>query len=55
LGGLILQGKGFALDIPRQKACTKSELFTTRRGERIWIITELERAVGTTVLLPEEY
>jgi hypothetical protein len=28
--------------------------YTTRRGDRIWIITEADRS-ATTVLLPEEY
>lgn len=28
--------------------------YRTRRGEKIWIITEADRSV-TTVLLPEEY
>lgn len=29
--------------------------YRTRRGQRLWIITSLEGAGGTTVLLPEEY
>lgn len=29
--------------------------YTTSRGTRVWVITALEGAGGTTVLLPEEY
>jgi hypothetical protein len=29
--------------------------YLTGRSEPLWIITEQDRNVGTTVLLPEEY
>lgn len=37
-----------------ERQCRVLSAYTTRAGERIWIITEADRSV-TTLLLPEEY